>query len=1392
MAAFGPYETVEEILSRPWVLVATARRAGEDDPPQLVLKAPRPMPGLETPAQAEQRRRDLLQAAAVQEQVAKQKHSRHWAKVREISSAAPETYVVMDRYDRSAADLSRQRKLTRSELRTLSLAVLEGLEEIGTSCGRGHGRLNAANVLLKSKGGSVLGEIVLSDPAPQAPQAESVDLRDFGYLVRHLATGYKERAGDPPDGAWAHLGSAAGFWRKLTSELIRPDAGDDTLDLPGLVKRITRKAPTERRWKVPAAVGLVVVLCAVAGVFFFTRPPKVQLEDLHDQWQELCIEEDGWSKGLFEPLKARSKTIARELDEQDPLRQHVARRVGEIDSLLKTFEDSIPVDKQGRASGRRALAWDKRNVLMDLGEGQQARPWDWLTLREFKDGVEAAHAALMSLRAALSGEEVEGAERWELHRNLDRLSAEPFQDGAGEGIDTLITDTVKRMSPASYVEEPTDGSLESRYQRDAAGKVVDGLVDAAELEYRLTVLAQEWQEAVAIVAELGQKAGDDPVLKGVGKLLSPEAVGMPADQVWDTSAVELVTARVTEALGPLRRAQLRVAEASWSETDSRLLSIEAEKLVDSGSVTPGTVSAWSELAAQYRRLAGTSPVAALIARLDTERARLDAIVDDSTTPDEEVVALRAEIDDLSATLSVQNNAWILKHETMIREAATGHAPEVAAIVDRVGAMEISAEEMITMLETDLDLSGEVTPLQTYRVARQREWIEGVQRDTLKPYKVNLSLRQLDASLGTISAELLLLDVPSVPAAFDEGRIAGAVRAEWIRALESALGAVSTDWELGDFTLSGEDSERIQQIATARAVWLGDAEEMLSDLASAFDRLSAYEPLDNVGAGGESPQQSLNTWTGQDIYTQLGGDESFGPLVRLAADLEGVRAADRSTLISWVTDRATRPQLAYAAWRRLGAPDALWPVTADEFVRADEYIGVVRAVFAGESGLIERANELRVEAAARWSAAVEGAMAREDWAAMEAAFGMMPSFDVEIGEQAAGVRLNAALYLLKRSVASGEDSDAEPGLVSYRAAVAGLALSAQAAYESAFREFENKAASGTNVKALMGAGPGAHGWVGDLAEGPTGRLGEVLRFRGGAGLELEFRLIQEETNPPRLVYLSTAEVSIGVAAWAFSSGDRSELEGVWSMLGKETWDGLRLWAVRGGNLVVVPNRESWFTWTPLAAEFAEKFAPGVLTHEPVPAERFPMQHVSFAAAEVLAGRLGCRLPSRDEWVLGAARPAVGGVANLRDASFGVQRDYVTQAAAQLPYPDDGIYAPNGTDVGAIAADGRGADRTLFFNGVGGNGGFGHMAGNVAEWVDVGGEPGVMGGSALSESSEMSTPGMLGGVKRLRKRQSFSDVGFRLALEFPGTLKPSLAQQIQDWFGAAETRYVSTAR
>ncbi len=342
-----------------------------------------------------------------------------------------------------------------------------------------------------------------------------------------------------------------------------------------------------------------------------------------------------------------------------------------------------------------------------------------------------------------------------------------------------------------------------------------------------------------------------------------------------------------------------------------------------------------------------------------------------------------------------------------------------------------------------------------------------------------------------------------------------------------------------------------------------------------------------------------------------------------------------------------------------------------------------------------------------------------------------------------------------------------------------------------QSFEAEAAEGTNVEALTGAGPGGSGWTGELDRAETnGRLGEVLRFRGGGGYAIEFHLIEEQANPPRLVYLSTAEVSIGVAGWALGrDGGRREIEDTWSMLASTQWDGPRTWKLAGNALVATPAREDWFRWSLLAQPRNDKFASAVPFDESITADQRPIQHISFAAAEMLAGRLGCRLPTKDEWTAALARRTVGGSANLRDASFGLQQAHVKQQVdSQLPYPDDGIFTPTDTPLGPNAVDGQGTDSTLFFQAVGGEHGFEHMFGNVAEWVLVDGKPGVIGGSALSHpTQDHRVPHTLSG--RNTRGRSFSDVGFRLALQIEGTLKPSIATLIQDWF-KEEPRYVTT--
>ncbi len=180
----------------------------------------------------------------------------------------------------------------------------------------------------------------------------------------------------------------------------------------------------------------------------------------------------------------------------------------------------------------------------------------------------------------------------------------------------------------------------------------------------------------------------------------------------------------------------------------------------------------------------------------------------------------------------------------------------------------------------------------------------------------------------------------------------------------------------------------------------------------------------------------------------------------------------------------------------------------------------------------------------------------------------------------------------------------------------------------------------------------------------------------------------------------------------------------------------------------------------------------------PGVKHPVTYVSFRAAEKIAGALGCRLPTADEFraALGAAPyPPESGVWNLRDGQTFPKQWAHYQRAFQNEVdthykPGDGCYdrRVRASDDDAVwtyrPAPGRAVESRLWFDPTGPidrqrGVRFRHLIGNVAEFVTSDGKPAAMGCSALSHPSV--GPDRL--VDRLRSIQGYADTGFRLAID-----------------------------
>jgi hypothetical protein len=209
--------------------------------------------------------------------------------------------------------------------------------------------------------------------------------------------------------------------------------------------------------------------------------------------------------------------------------------------------------------------------------------------------------------------------------------------------------------------------------------------------------------------------------------------------------------------------------------------------------------------------------------------------------------------------------------------------------------------------------------------------------------------------------------------------------------------------------------------------------------------------------------------------------------------------------------------------------------------------------------------------------------------------------------------------------------------------------------------------------------------------------------------------------------------------------------------------------------------------------------------PPPSLDLPIQQVSPEAAALVARRLGCRLPTPEEWAAARATPLADGSSNLRDGAWKAVRDpYVAQIDAwnrdsrnefnkiEAQLPSAGIFIPP-AQAGAFNpmtdAEATGSDGVVFFRPApGASTKFMDLVGNVAEFVTT--DPAsmdklpkdcsvsdafslfgsnnyaplrVVGGSALTPPAgsfayDATKPQPVDSSAR----SGFSDVGFRLAI------------------------------
>jgi len=653
--------------------------------------------------------------------------------------------------------------------------------------------------------------------------------------------------------------------------------------------------------------------------------------------------------------------------------------------------------------------------------------------------------------------------------------------------------------------------------------------------------------------------------------------------------------------------------------------------------------------------------------------------------------------------------------------------------------------------------------------RQREdWLQASNTQALKA-----DLRQFVAARARADRVERFLRQLAVSAALPEGFPADEVlddalaRDLKVRLHSAREHALTKLVEMAAWTAEGpaESEEEFWRKPTVRPV--------ISDYLQVYDRLKGFGTditrievfLQDGEAWQGLPKGMFDKWRGDwatpDTFAGL---PRISAMIQRATTLDGLCALkDRALLVAAVQRQSLAE--AITAWRRLGElPN--WLHDSADFTTEEQLVAVLKQKVDAELKNPNHRSSLHGELAKRlrdrWQAALQRANAEADFIRL---FTALTWFGVSESELTPAHQFNLLLHQLRAgrwtSLSKADARAARDDAI--------LALSRATGTEphriQTLTEQLRAVDFETGSVDLATVGPAKVDWKLESAADPdrpvytwtigarTHRL-EFVRLPV-AGLNVYFCA----TEIPVQLFLDWVEYrTLGKQVIAAQQlmlddfGSGRPARGPRSVIARKDGASWRLSRATSG-------------WRDASTE---RISPA--ENEPRPSELSPINYVSFAAAQLFAGDLNCRLPTSEEWQSAAQVERTAGAArtrpNLRDARWGRQMEFQNGLVDKV-WPDSDVFVPaalvakvpTGSQAKIAGAD---DDGVLWFSEVrhSATPPPWHVIGNVAELViGPGGKPGVIGGSALS-APEM-IPEQFWEIDRGNERRGFADVGFRPA-------------------------------
>jgi hypothetical protein len=1393
MEVFGSFEATEVAREGNFGVIMYARKAGISDR-KFAIKVFRPPEFLMDDDQIVREAESFLDSAEAQQR-AHVAASGVWAPVYEMGKCQGGAWYATDLHEGSLEWLRiTQRDLEPEHIRKVVEPIVQGLLALKVGQGRPHGNLKATNILLQGRADLSRARIFLCDPKPtsrcKSPEDDQNDARDLGNIVHQLILHRQfQNATEWPlqnTDAWKRLGKTGAAWLDVVNKLIDPT---------------TTKKPTIQEIAAMMPGGAVAV--PAGGKASSAGPTEAERKAAKEEAERKAKEED-------ERRKRNEAEIARKVREQaekDAAAKAEAEKKAKEDAERKAREAEAAKKSQEEAAQRAKEEEAKRQAERAEADRKAKEAAEKKAKEDAERRAREAEAAKKAKEEADQRTKEEEAKRQVERAEAERKAKEAAEKKAKEDADRRAKAEEERRVKEDEARKQAELKALQKAEQDAKEKErLEAERKAKEEDRKVKEEAkrkaqEEAEKKKAEAAEAKAKAAAEAAASRAAALEAKQA--QAREQAKAKAEAATATGDSSSSLGEPKPAGskkgLVIAAAALVAIAGTVGVVMAMRGGgDTPAVTPGPgpqpdpsgSNANANNTNGTNNTSGTqdppvptptAPTAQEIANAVTRRAgELEPRIAEDIA-----LAARAAVED-HRRASTDRLTTIAKTE--VQRAVESASVETPPADVRTSAQRAAEQALTTAFAQGLN-----TPVPTRAT-----------RATLAAIAGDLSKTVLGDLAGADQAQVETASGNSIDQAAGrlwQGALTTAANAARSDAI-SQIAAAAADGARSAFETRVADSNRTTEPPvqpqpepepqpqpqpepppTPPAITEADIAAARQQVAAVATLLDGGSTLDAQGLA--AARQQLQVAEGAKGFERVGTEPATERIRARLDSIDRIIAADAAGIIPLVQGASSQTGGAselMAAWSRLGQVGQ--GVALPQLVQART---AAIAAMGGFDGAVQPRARQIVDATTRqiWNAQA-GAAASEQ--AIEQVRASKDTLEIPDEGLPASYSFNVALLDFKTQIrAVSSTGDERLGVLKEPAQrfvqrVSALAPIAQEqavqsaiAWAGEIAAFTPGAPQPAGAGDLSRVGPGSVGWT-KSGESPDGQQVEYTipavgnRFR-------EERLVFYRVGS---TYLSASEVSVALFRRLFSGADSLEaIRGAYS----DPPTGLKVWRIESRSVTVAEG-------LPWSSDFnykgSQPVAPQIAAWggrpaaELTPLQTWPVQALAPRAAAVVAGKLGCRLPTLDEW-RAAVQAESGQMSNLRDTEW-----FKVLAAVRAfrflsgpIYPDSGAVQSEGTRAeGPTASDGYPFFAPVDSDGFGSR--WRHLRGNVAEWVflspPAGPEPiittlsaadsswdfGIVGGSAVGPPASASPDQVI----RERDGRGWFDVGFRLAFSAPG--------------------------